>query len=224
MSFSRVSLSSSPSIKALLYIPKVRGLRYLNKFLLRSPWEPGKNFVFFQVRCPRTKGKSIMSANHVEKEKGQKGWARPKATSNCLCTQRLVNTVQHLAATCAQSLWTMNLGIIFYIVKWSPLKQRTRMLSTKLYLRGSRYWTTDSALQHLGEFLSHSIVQINKRHIQQQECVQDLYKKDALRGRVTYALLLQGKVYVPALRSRHWTVTAEHRELQEHELWIHAEG
>lgn len=80
-----------------------------------------------------------MSANHVEKEKRQKGWARPKAMSNCLCTQRLVNTGQHLAAICAYSLWTMNLGIIFCTEKWSPLKQRTRMLSTKLYLRGSRY-------------------------------------------------------------------------------------
>lgn len=42
-----------------------------------------------------------MSAKHVEKEKRQKGPARPKPMSNCLCNQRLVNTVQHLAATCA---------------------------------------------------------------------------------------------------------------------------
>lgn len=38
-----------------------------------------------------------MSAEHVEKEQARKGWARPKPMSDCLCTQRPVNTVQHLA-------------------------------------------------------------------------------------------------------------------------------
>lgn len=105
----------------------------------------------------------------MSRRKRPKGWARPKPMSNSLCTQRLLKTVEHLAPTCAHHpLWTMNLGIIFYTAKWSPPKQRTTMLSTKLQLRHSRYWTTDSALQHLGGFLSSSAVQINKRPIQQQ--------------------------------------------------------
>lgn len=45
------------------------------------------NSMFFQVRCPRMKGKYSMSAKHVEKVKRQKGPARPKPMSNCLCKQ-----------------------------------------------------------------------------------------------------------------------------------------
>lgn len=61
--------------------------------------------------------------------------------------------------------------------------------------------------------------------LQETHSAADLYKKDVLRHRVTYALLLKGKLYVPAFRSGHWAVTVEHRELpqQTAELWCHTE-
>ena len=50
--------------------------------------------------------------------------------------------------------------------------------------------------------------------LQETHSAADLYKNDVLRRRVTYALFLKGKVYAPAFRSRHWTVTVKHRELR----------
>lgn len=124
LSFSRVSLSSSPSIKALPHIPKVTEIWDV---WISSCWGlPGSlKICVLPSQVSKNKRKIYYECKTCWEGKGT-------PMSNCLCTQRLVNTVQHLAATCAHSLWTKNLGIIFYTEKWSPPKQRTRMLSSKL--------------------------------------------------------------------------------------------